>query len=85
MRRYRPDRNLSSGLNETGTNEGPAAEAHDRHPARSTQRPKAAAETPRKKIARLKIQASSGWVRSSGADFVIPITLVSGSLKTLNA
>ena len=56
-----------------------------RGPTRSTQRPKTAAERPRKKIARLKIQASGGWVQSPGAEAVTPITLVSGNLKTLKA
>src|SRR4029450_12450736 len=39
-----------------------------RGPTRSTQRPKIAAESPRKKIARLKIQASDGCDQSPGAD-----------------
>ena len=56
-----------------------------RGPTRSTQRPKTAAEAPRKKMARLKIQASCGWVQSLGADCVMPSAFVRGSLKTLKA
>jgi hypothetical protein len=56
-----------------------------RGPTRSTQRPKIAAESPRKKMARLKIHASDGCDQSSGADLVTPMILVSGNLKTLNA
>ncbi|HEY1583001.1 MAG TPA: hypothetical protein VGF73_07880 [Chthoniobacterales bacterium] len=52
---------------------------------RSTQRPKTAAEAPRKRIAMLKIQTSCGCVQSLGADTVLPITFVSGNLKTLKA
>jgi hypothetical protein len=36
-------------------------------------------------MARVKIQASWGWLQSPGADWVIPMALVRGSLKTLNA
>ncbi len=56
-----------------------------RGPPSSTQRPSTAAEAPRKKIARLKIQPSSVSFQSPGADWVMPISLVIGRLKTLNA
>ncbi len=36
-------------------------------------------------MAMVKIQASSGWVQSPGAGWVMPMTLVRGSLNTLNA
>src|SRR5207237_10858413 len=56
-----------------------------RGPPSSTQRPNTAADAPRKKIAILKIQPSSVSFQSSGADWLIPISLVIGRLKTLNA
>src|SRR3954471_1258269 len=56
-----------------------------RGPACSSHRPKTAAERPRKTMAMVKIQASSVCFQSPGADSVMPRTLVSGSLKTLNA
>ena len=56
-----------------------------RGPPSSTQRPNTAADTPRKKIAMLKIQPSSVSFQSSGADWVIPSSFVIGRLKTLNA
>ena len=56
-----------------------------RGPPSSTQRPNTAAETPRKKIAIEKIQPRSVSFQSSGADLVMPISLVIGRLKTLNA
>src|SRR5215813_7988541 len=56
-----------------------------RGPTRSTQRPNTAADTPRKKIARLKIHASDGCDQSPGADLVTPMIFVRGNLKTLNA
>ena len=56
-----------------------------RGPLSSTQRPSSAAELPRIKIARLKIQPSSVSFQSAGADLVMPINLVIGRLKTLNA
>ena len=56
-----------------------------RGPPSSTQRPKIAEETPRKKIAIEKIQPSSGRFQSPGADFATPMSLVIGRLKTLNA
>jgi len=56
-----------------------------RGPPSSTQRPSTAAEAPRKKIARLKIQPNSVSFQSSGADCVMPMSLVIGKLKTLKA
>jgi len=56
-----------------------------RGPPSSTQRPNSAAEKPRTKIAMEKIQPSSVSFQSSGADFVMPISLVIGRLKTLKA
>ena len=52
-----------------------------RGPTRSTQRPKTAAEAPRKKIAMLKIQASCGCVQSLGAGAVMPMAFVSGKFE----
>ena len=56
-----------------------------RGPTRSSQRPKAAAESPRKTIASVKTQPSWVSFQSSGAGAVIPIALASGRLKTLKA
>jgi hypothetical protein len=56
-----------------------------RGPPSSTHRPRSAAEAPRKKIARLKIQPSSVSFQSSGADWEMPINLLIGKLKTLKA
>src|SRR4026209_671599 len=56
-----------------------------RGPAGSSQRPNNAAERPRKTVAMVKIQASWVWDLSPAADWVMPSTLVSGSLKTLKA
>ena len=56
-----------------------------RGPTRSTHFPKIAADAPRKKIARLKIQASCGCDQSSGAELAMPMIFVSGNLKTLKA
>ncbi len=56
-----------------------------RGPPSSTQRPNTAAEVPRKKIAIEKIQPSSGRCQSSGADCVMPMSLVIGRLNTLKA
>ena len=54
-----------------------------RGPPSSTQRPNTAEDTPRKKIASEKIQPSWVSFQSSGADCVMPISLVIGRLKTL--
>src|SRR4051812_37347093 len=54
-------------------------------PACSSQRPNTAADNPRNTMAMVKIQASCVCFQSAGADSVMPRTLVSGSLKTLNA
>src|SRR6516165_11113800 len=56
-----------------------------RGPPSSTQRPNTADETPRKNMAREKIHPSSGRVQSFGADCEMPMSLVIGKLKTLNA
>ena len=56
-----------------------------RGPPSSTQRPNIAADMPRKKMAIEKIQPSSGIFQSFGADLLMPISLVIGRLKTLNA
>ena len=56
-----------------------------RGPACSSQRPNTAAESPRKTMAMVKIQASSVCFQSPGAEAVMPTTFVSGSLKTLKA
>ncbi len=56
-----------------------------RGPPSSTQRPNTADDTPRKKMAMEKIQPRSVSFQSSGADWVMPISLVIGRLKTLNA
>src|SRR5690242_11397447 len=56
-----------------------------RGPPSSTQRPNTADETPRKKMASEKIQPSCVSFQSSGAGWVMPISLVIGRLKTLNA
>ena len=56
-----------------------------RGPPSSTQRPKTAAEAPRKKIAMLKIQPRSVSFQSSGADWVMPSNFDMGRLNTLNA
>ena len=56
-----------------------------RGPPSSTQRPNTAADAPRKKIAMLKIQPSCVSRQSSGDCVVMPISLVIGRLKTLNA
>ena len=56
-----------------------------RGPPSSTQRPNRADETPRKKIASENIQPSSVSFQSSGADSVMPISLVIGRLNTLKA
>jgi hypothetical protein len=56
-----------------------------RGPTRSIQRPAKAADRPRNTIARLKIQPRVVSLQSCGVDCVMPITLVSGPLNTLNA
>jgi hypothetical protein len=56
-----------------------------RGPPSSTHRPSKAAEVPRMKIARLKIQPSWVSFQSPGAGRVMPISLVIGRLNTLNA
>ena len=56
-----------------------------RGPPSSTQRPKTAAEAPRKKMAMLKIQPRSVSFQSSGADWVMPISFDIGRLNTLKA
>ena len=56
-----------------------------RGPPSSTQRPKTAAEAPRKKMAMLKIQPRSVSFQSSGADCVMPISFDIGRLNTLKA
>src|SRR5579883_488610 len=56
-----------------------------RGPPSSTQRPNTAEETPRKKIASENIQPSSVSFQSPGADLLMPMSLVIGRLKTLNA
>ena len=56
-----------------------------RGPPSSTQRPNTAADRPRNTIAMEKIQPRSVSFQSSGADCVMPISLVIGRLKTLNA
>jgi hypothetical protein len=63
----------------------PAVNIAWRGPTSSTQRPKVAADTPKTKIAIEKIQPSAVNFQSFGADRVMPINLVIGKLKTLNA
>ena len=63
----------------------PAVNMALRGPPSSTQRPRIAAEAPSTKIAMEKIQPSSVSFQSSGADWVMPISLVIGRLKTLKA
>ncbi len=52
-----------------------------RGPTRSTQRPKTADDSPRKTIAMEKIQPTSFRFQSVGADWVRPMSRVSGRLK----
>src|SRR6266478_433953 len=56
-----------------------------RGPTRSTQRPKTAADEPRKTMAMEKIQPTSFKFQSPGAVCVSPMSLVSGRLKVENA
>src|SRR5882757_679987 len=56
-----------------------------RGPTRSTQRPKTAADEPRKTMAIEKIQPTSFKFQSPGAVCVSPMSLVSGRLKVENA
>src|ERR1700735_3108222 len=56
-----------------------------RGPTRSTQRPNRAAATPRTAIAIENVQPTSVNFQSAGADWVIPISLVSGKLKVEKA
>src|SRR6185503_15165553 len=56
-----------------------------RVPPSSTQRPNTAADPPRNTIAIEKIQPSWVSFQSPGADWVMPISLVIGKLKTLSA
>ena len=56
-----------------------------RGPPSSTQRPKIADETPRKKIGIEKIQPNSVSFQSPGADLLTPMSFVIGRLNTLKA
>ena len=56
-----------------------------RGPTRSSQVPVKAAANPRNTMAMEKIQPSSVSFQSSGADSVMPISLVIGRLNTLKA
>ena len=56
-----------------------------RGPPSSTQRPSSAADNPRKKMPRLKIQPRSVSSQSPGAGLVMPMSLVIGRLNTLKA
>ena len=56
-----------------------------RGPTRSTHLPKTAAESPRMAIAMEKVQPTSVSSQSSGADWLRPISLVSGKLKVEKA
>ncbi len=64
---------------------GAAASIALRGPARSTHRPKTAAERPRKTIARLKVQPMVLSFQSPGTERVMPSEWESGRLNTLNA
>src|SRR3569623_3345053 len=56
-----------------------------RGPTLTSHFPAKAADSPRKKIASENIQPSVVSAQSSGADCVMPITLVKGALNTENA
>ena len=56
-----------------------------RGPTRSTQRPNRAAERPRTAMAMENVHPTSVNFQSPGADWVIPISLVSGKLKVEKA
>ena len=56
-----------------------------RGPDRSTHLPKIAADAPSTAMAMLKITAIWLCVQSPSADLLTPMSLVNGSLKTLNA
>src|SRR5882757_8293018 len=56
-----------------------------RGPTRSTQRPKTAADRPRRTMAIENVQPTSVNFQSDGAEWVMPINLVRGKLKVENA
>ena len=56
-----------------------------RGPTRSTQRPNRAADRPRKAIAIENVQPTSVSFQSPGAEWLKPMSLVSGKLKVENA
>src|SRR5437763_9153832 len=62
----------------------PATTPAFRGPSRSTQRPKSAADDPRKTIASVNVHVSVLIFQSPGADAVMPIARLNGSQKTLN-
>ena len=70
---------------ETPAKHSAAVNIARRGPPSSTQRPKTAAEAPRKTMAKLNIQPSSVNFQSPGADCVIPRSFVIGKLNTLKA